>query len=230
MTTAALPHGLAKPATASIPLILKISDSPHRPPAFLHGAHGRYTIMDGACAPMYVQVWLAPLGAYQVLGCPIRDLGGAVIELEAVFGADGRHVLEAVREEPTWRGRFALIDAFLLRAAERGPRPAPEVAAAWQLLTVGGGMIPVRLVADEVGWSHKRLIDRFTEQVGLTPKKVARLARFYRLLARVRAGRLPATWSQAAVECGYADQPHMIREFRVFTGTTPAEFLSGTSA
>jgi transcriptional regulator GlxA family with amidase domain len=64
---------------------------------------------------------------------------------------------------------------------------------------------PIERVADEVGWSHKRLIARFTEQIGLTPKKVARLARFDRLLGRVRAG-MACGWRQVAAECGYADQ------------------------
>jgi AraC-like DNA-binding protein len=29
------------------------------------------------------------------------------------------------------------------------------------------------------------------------------------------------SWARIAAESGYADQPHLIREFRRFTGTTP---------
>jgi hypothetical protein len=53
---------------------------------------------------------------------------------------------------------------------QRGPRPSPEVIRAWHLLTGSGGAIPIGNVAADVGWSHKHLIAKFTEQVGLRPK------------------------------------------------------------
>jgi AraC-like DNA-binding protein len=223
------PHQLLIPASASVPVVLKLDDSPHRPPAFLHGVHDRFAVMDGDCAPTYLEISMAPLGAYRMLGRPVRELGGEVVDLMSVFGASGGRLLEAVREQPTWAGRFAVVDSFLLRAAERGPRPAPEVSRAWQLLTDTGGTIPIGAVAAEVGWSRKHLIAKFVEQIGLTPKTVARLTRFERVLARVRGGRA-VRWSQVATETGYADQPHLIREFRDFAGTTPAGYPDTVAA
>ena len=227
VTAQSPPHRLLVPATASVPLVLKLADSPHRPPAFMHGVHGRYSILDGDCARSYLEIQLAPLGAYRLLGRPIHELGADIVDLEAVLGAAARRLLEAVRDEPTWPGRFALVDDFLLWAADQGPSPAPEVARAWQLLAGEGGttMIPVAQVADEVGWSHKHLITKFTAQVGLTPKTVSRIARFERVLARVRTGRRLPRWGQVAADFGYADQAHLIREFRDFAGTTPTDYL-----
>jgi AraC-like DNA-binding protein len=215
-------HRLSIPATASVPLVLKICDSPYRPPAFLHGVHDHFVLMDGECAPSYLEILMAPLGAYRLLGRPVRELGDGVVDLESVFGAAGRRLLEAVRERTSWRGRFAAVDAFLLAAAESGPVPAPEVRHAWHLITASGGRAPIGRVATEIGWSHKHLITKFSEQVGLAPKAVARLTRFERALAH--ANRRPdLAWSHVAADAGYADQPHLIRDFRVFTGATPGD-------
>lgn len=227
VTAQSAPHRLLVPATASVPLVLKLEDSPHRPPAFMHGVHDRYSILDGDCARSYLEIHLAPLGAYRLLGHPMHELGTDVVDLEVVLGAAARRLLEAVREEPTWPGRFALLDDFLLWAADHGPSPAPEVTRAWELLAGDGRprAISVAQVADEVGWSHKHLITKFTAQIGLTPKTVSRIARFERVLARVRAGRQLPGWGQVAAEGGYADQAHLIREFRDFAGTTPTDYL-----
>jgi CBS-domain-containing membrane protein len=59
--------GLVLPATASVLLVMKVEDSPLRPPQFVMGAHGSYSAVVGACAPQYVQVPLAPIGSDRVL-------------------------------------------------------------------------------------------------------------------------------------------------------------------
>jgi AraC-like DNA-binding protein len=221
------PYRILVPATASVPLVLKISDTPCRPPAFLHGVHDQYAVMERDGALSYLEVWMAPLGAYQLLGRPVGELGGQVVDLQEVFGAPGRRLMEAVRDAPTWRRRFALLDEFLLGAAEEGRRPSPEVARAWQLVVISGGAAAIGRVANEVGWSHKHLITKFTQQVGLTPKTAARLVRFERVLSRVRM-ECVTRWDQVAAEGGYADQPHLIRDFRTFTGLTPTDYLHTT--
>jgi AraC-like DNA-binding protein len=64
------------------------------------------------------------------------------------------------------------------------------------------------------------LEQNFRHHVGIAPGTVARIARFQRgagmLAGQVALGR-------AAVECGYADQPHLTREVRVMSGCTPVE-------
>jgi AraC-like DNA-binding protein len=217
------PHRLLIPASASVSLVLKICDSPHRPPAFLHGVHDRFAVMEGDCAPSYLEIVMAPLGAYKLLGRPVAELGAGVVDVEAVYGADGRRLLTSIREHSTWAERFAAVDSFLLRAARHGPCPAPEVSRAWHLLRATGGTMAIRDIVADVGWSHKHLIAKFTEQVGLPPKAVARLTRCERVLARTRKGPIDR-WSQVAADAGYADQPHLIRDFREFAGTTPANY------
>ena len=79
-----------------------------------------------------------------------------------------------------------------------------------------------------MGWSHKHLITRFRQQIGLTPKVAARLVRFdgvWRHLDQRASASGPSwSWSRVAAEAGYADQAHLIRDFRRFTGTTPTGF------
>jgi AraC-like DNA-binding protein len=219
------PRHLVLPATTSVSLIVKICDSERRPPAFVMGAHGAHTVVEGECAPSYLEVRLAPLGAYTLLGLPIDELGGQPVDLVDVVGAAGRRLVEQLRAVPTWPQRFDLVDELLLGRVQHGTRPAPEVRQAWQRLITTGGAAPIGRIADEVGWSHKHLISTFRRQVGLRPKTVARLVRLDRVWRRLDERR-PVRWEQIATDTGYADQAHLVRDFREFTGMSPTEFQS----
>lgn len=218
--------GFVLPATAAVPLIIKIADSPLRPPAFLNGPHDSFTTVAGSCAPSYLELWLAPLGAYRILGMPLDALPGQPLDVVDVLGPDGRRFGEQVRGLPTWRERFALVDNFLLERMDRGRPPSPEVSHALALLIEGGGQEPISHIAAATGWSHKHLITRFKRQIGVTPKSAARLIRFDAARRRMSEGNLG--WARIAAETGYADQSHLVREFRQFTGLTPTAFAASS--
>ena len=131
----------------------------------------------------------------------------------------------AARRRADWDARFALLDDTL------GPRladahPSREVAWAWRRLRATHGRVPIGTLAAELGWSRKRIVARFRDEIGLPPKAVARLLRFER--ARELAGTMP--WGELAFECGFSDQSHLIAEFRRVTGRTPETFLQDTVA
>ena len=82
----------------------------------------------------------------------------------------------------------------------------------------------VRKLTREAGVSDHRFIDVFRSEVGLSPKLFHRVQRFQRVLIQVR--RLPEPeWEQLALEAGYFDQSHLIRDFRAFSGFSPADYL-----
>ena len=225
-TEATTPRHLVMPASTSVPVVVKILDSPHRPPAFVMGARGGPTVVEGECAPSYLEVMLAPLAAYTLLGLPMEELSSQLVDLTDVLGAAGRRLGEQLREAPAWQQRFRLLDQFLLRRLADGPQPSPEIGRAWELLVASGGAVPISQIAGEVGWSHQHLIVKFRQQAGLRPKTAARLIRFDGVWRRLDEPR-PADWGQIAADSGYADQAHLVREFRRFTGTTPTAFLAG---
>jgi transcriptional regulator GlxA family with amidase domain len=138
--------------------------------------------------------------------------------------SDADELTERLRESPSWPDRFALVERFLLRRLEEARSPSREVEWSWHELRRTAGRASIRELADEIGWSHRRLIARFREQVGLAPKAVARVMRFDRA---VQALRSPArALADVAYESGYFDQAHMNRDFRELGGTTPRAFRS----
>ena len=88
---------------------------------------------------------------------------------------------------------------------------------AFALGRLGAPGVEVGDVARQVQLSHRRFIELFTERVGMTPKRYARVRRFQRALGLVNGHGAPA-WAQVALDCGYFDQAHLCRDWAEFTG------------
>jgi AraC-like DNA-binding protein len=166
-----------------------------------------------------IRLEFTPLGAYRLLGMPMRELANRVVELDDVLGREAAELVGRLAATPDWSARFDLLDHALLTRLDRGPEPAPEVRHAWRLLAGSAGTIPVARIADEVGWSHGHLVRRFTEQVGLPPKTSARVLRFQRALRLLARGN--ASLAEISAACGFFDQAHLNREFRTLADTSP---------
>jgi AraC-like DNA-binding protein len=82
-----------------------------------------------------------------------------------------------------------------------------------------------REVARLVGLSQRRFITLFKEEVGITPKLFSRVRRFQRALVLIRRSAAP-NWPALALECGYFDQSHLIRDFLAFSGFSPNEYFA----
>ncbi|MEH0502225.1 helix-turn-helix domain-containing protein [Streptomyces scabiei] len=164
-----------------------------------------------------LQIRLSPVLAVAVLGAS-TDLSGTVVSLEDVWGRDAGRAEERLRTAASWDERFTIAVEALGRRLSARPSLDPEVAAAWWLMLTSRGRVRVDSLANEVGWSRKRLWSRFRSQIGLTPKHAARLVRFDHAAHLLAAGNAAA---QVAAASGYVDQAHLHREVKAFTGVTP---------
>jgi AraC-like DNA-binding protein len=171
-----------------------------------------------------VQVDLTPLGAVRLLGVPMEELTGRSVALDEVLGRDGRTLLARLVEGRGWERRFALVDAALQARLARAPEPAAPVAWAWRRLEASGGTAAIAPLAAAVGWSQKHLIERFRRHLGMAPKRLARILRFARFAERLRTARR-VQWTDLALDSGYYDQAHLIRDCRAFAGCTPRQLL-----
>lgn len=113
------------------------------------------------------------------------------MDLRDLFGAAGRRIVEQVRDAGDRSRQAALIERGLARRILSGPALTPEVGHVWRRLTAAGGYVSIGGLPDDVGWTHRHLIDRFRREIGVTPKTAARLLRLdhlWRSLDRVDGG------------------------------------------
>ncbi|MEO3809626.1 helix-turn-helix domain-containing protein [Sphaerisporangium sp. B11E5] len=196
----------------------------------VHGAHRRHERgsvvagllpgdlrVTGRGAGECLQIRLEPVLAAAVLGAP-AELTGTVVSLDDVWGRDAERAEDRLRAAASWDERFTIAVEILGRRLDAGRPVDPEVAHTWRRTFAGRGRVRVDGLADEVGWSRKRLWSRFRSQVGITPKRAAGLVRFDHAAHLLAAGHPVAG---VATESGYADQSHLHREVKTFAGLTP---------
>ncbi len=191
--------------------------------AFVAGLTDTYSLTETTGSQAGVQVNLSPLGARRLFGVPMHELANRVVPLDDLLGRAAGELLERLAEAPRGEARWRLLDAALASRFECAGEPALEVGWALGELAMSRGCLPVGWIAETLGWSRKRLVSAFREEIGLAPKLLARLFRFHYVLEKLDAAARPE-WSRIAYACGYSDQSHMIRDFREFTGMSPGEF------
>jgi AraC-like DNA-binding protein len=197
---------------SGLPLVLGPRTEPLRPPV----AEG--DVVHG------VRLW--PGAAAAALRTDVPALRDQVVPLERVLPGDwaGRF-LEAVRHEGDDETTVRRLDAaWAPLVARRADLDAAVMRAVFSIVH-SQGQTAVGALAEECGLSERHLRRRFVAAVGLSPKELARIRRLRASLVEA-LGDPDRRWVELAAACGYADQAHLVREYRRLSGLPPEAFLA----
>jgi len=162
-------------------------------------------------------------GTFPWLGEHMEHLSDRIIALADAIGDGALALRERLLNTPSLEARFKCVERWLL--ARLKPRTIVHPAVRWAVdrLAATGGRVSIEELATQTGFTRKHLGNLFQQQVGLSPKSLARIHRFRGALALLdgRSGQVP--WAELAEQCGFYDQSHLINEFRRFTGFSPVE-------
>lgn len=155
-------------------------------------------------------------------GAPASELTGAVVEFAAVCGHRARRLASAI--ESAASPAAALFDFAREFRTDLSP-----VQKSIHALRRARGNLSLALAADQAGLSVRQFRRRCEEASGLAPRHLARILRF-RHACEIAARQNRQNWAAIALDAGYFDQAHLIRDFREFTGATPVSLFSNHRA
>lgn len=188
--------------------------------AVLGGPHSHPTVIDTREQRWLVTVDFKLGGACAFFSSPLSEARDQLIELDQLWGWDGRVLRERLLDELTPEAKLQTLETVLLDHLVRSQVPDPALPFAAREFERGTS---VSEVTDRLGLLPKTFVRRFRARVGLTPKRFSRIRRLQRVLGSVR-NLAAADWSKVAAEHGYADQAHLVHDFRALTGMTPAAY------
>jgi AraC-like DNA-binding protein len=189
---------------------------------FVGGLSDAFALCEHDGFQQGIQVNLSAIGARLLYGIPMSELSGRIVSVRDVLPARHRKLGERLQDVGDWNERFDLLDGTLADCLTEAREMTRVVAWAVRRIEETGGVLELRGLARELGYSQKHVIAMFRDQVGIPPKLLARIIRFNRLMQHLRRGG-EGTWADLALEFGYYDQAHLVRDVRQFTGITPTE-------
>ena len=202
-------------------IILDLSVEPR---SFVVGVMRRADVVPLAGHVDLLGVRFRPGGALPFLRQPLHELADRHVALDALWGSRAGALIDAVATVP--RGdRVGVLERLLLanRAAAMTDDDLIHRAVVLMRRTRGG--IGVRAAAQALGVGERRLERVFDVAIGLSPKRFARVVRFLGAVREIgRRSLRPG--AALALDAGYADQPHFVREFKRLAGVTPAQYAA----
>lgn len=151
----------------------------------------------------------------------VSSLRGRTVPAHSVFGVEINKLLVG---QQTIEQKIEALDAFFKSLLHNTPPPEFDATHAAKLCEDSPAIRTVADLAAIIGSSERSLQRLFRQHIGATPKWVIRRYRIHELVERIN-NRMPGEkidWATTALDLGYFDQSHMIRDFRSLTGFTPA--------
>ena len=171
-------------------------------------------------------VHFKPWGMSPFIDMPAAELRDRWAPADAVWQRSADRIRNQAGDTASATEALRVLEEELRSRLARAPAPGLDlVRHAGRRLEASHGAVPVGALSDAAGVSGNYLAAQFKSHVGVTPKRVARIYRFARLILSVDTRR-PVDWPELAHMAGYFDQAHFSREFKDFTGHTPTEYLA----
>jgi AraC-like DNA-binding protein len=192
--------------------------------SWLVGLQTGYLINEPLGVTCLIGVRFKPGGAYPFFQLPASELHNQVVPLDILWRSFAAEVRERLYAERTVTARFMLLEKLLLNRLHDLPHGFEVVCFAVDEIARRYGTIAILALSEQLGMSQKHLISQFKRIVGVSPKSLARIYRFQRVLNAVNPT-CPVDWTAIAHDALYYDQSHFNRDFESFTGLTPSSYL-----
>jgi AraC-like DNA-binding protein len=175
------------------------------------------------------RVHFQPGALFRVVNFPLHEFGEDYFDAEMILGRDVREVSERLANSTSYAEMVEVVEAYLVRSLARTTQNVLPVDRAAARLTADPRHISLDWLARQACLSPRQFNRKFTERIGVGPKLYSRLVRYHRAYL-FKAAHPAIAWPTVAIECGYTDYQHLVRDFRQFTDATPNSWLQEDAA
>ena len=153
----------------------------------------------------------------------LQELVDGSADILKFAGDDLSELAEQLACQCNWDDQFHLLAHSFLNL-NFSPQRNHNVEHAKDLVHQANGNLRIQALASQIGVSKRHLERLFLAFTGLSPKQYSRIVRLNHFISAVSNAQ-NQSMAKIALDCGYADQSHLIQEFQSMMGQTPSSYL-----
>lgn len=168
------------------------------------------------------QIVFQPGALFRITGIPSSALCNEYLDGELIFSSSLRLVNEQLYHAKGYNEMLDIGHRFvcaILRKRIRDAHPIDKVSQ-HILLHMNSNLTAM---ANEVGLGFKQFERKFKERMGVMPKLFSRIHRFDQAFC-LKNLNPEMDWLTIAIQCGYYDYQHLVRDYKMFTSMSPNAF------
>ena len=198
------------------------------PSAVVSGLQQRTRLVGHGAGSSVVIVRFTEVGASVMLRDRVDLLYNQTVPLDAVLPRQRIDAIQNVLADGREIGQqISAMERFLADQIPSRSEVPRQIEAATRMIRSSDGQASIAAIARYIAMSQSALERQFRAAVGTSPKQLSRLARLQHVCRLWDAG---MGLTRIAFEAGYSDQPHMVHDFQLFTGTSPQDFFRRVTA
>lgn len=199
------------------------------PSAFLYGQISQFKDIQTSNANQLIIVVFQPTGIKKLLGIPAFEIRDSIISLQHIFSKESNELEEKLMEAKLIQEKLNILNLFFTTIAFKNLKEKEQiVSASVEFILKNKGLISSNQLVKFTGYTERHIERLFLDSIGISPKNFANIIKLHCFLQQIKTIPNHTNLTELAYQFGYADQSHLIKEFKKITGLTPTTYKNKT--
>ncbi len=169
-----------------------------------------------------------PGSLFKLFHTPMSMFKDQQLDATSIIGRDMTELYEQLGSCLNYDGMISIVEKYFLKKITRLKNNSQPIDSIAKIILQNPQAFNLERTAREACLSYRQFEKRFEQLVGITPKYFARISRFYEAFL-LRESKPELDWLSVAVQTGYNDYQHLVKDFKEFAGATPNVFMQQSS-